>query len=78
MKNFVCKLITMSFSFYFYFYAVNPLAWAGPDDCPDVQLNRPGLLPAPYFEAPVFDPVHRPAKKQARAPAKDMYSSKPN
>ncbi|XP_040996829.1 methyl-CpG-binding domain-containing protein 2-like isoform X1 [Juglans microcarpa x Juglans regia] len=46
----------------------SPLALAGPDDCPDLQLTRPGL--PPYFEDPVLDPVGRPAKKQARAPRK--------
>ncbi|KAF3956183.1 hypothetical protein CMV_018665 [Castanea mollissima] len=54
---------------------VSPLSWAGPDDSPDSQLNRPAR--PSYFEAPVFDPVHRPAKKQARTPTKEMYSSKP-
>lgn len=58
------------------FYAVSPLSWAGPDDR-DLQLNR-SAMPSPYFEAPVFDPVHRPAKKRARTPTKEMYSSKPN
>ncbi|XP_065627149.1 methyl-CpG-binding domain-containing protein 2-like [Quercus suber] len=56
---------------------VSLLSWAGPDDCPDLQLNR-SAMPSPYFEAAVFDPVHRPAKKQARTPTKEMYSSKPN
>lgn len=54
--------------------AASPLAWAGPDDCPDLQLNRPGL--PPYREAPVFDPIDRPAKKQATASTQEMYSSK--
>lgn len=57
---------------------VNPLAWAGPDDSIDLQLNRPALPPPPYFEAPVFDPVGRPAKKKPRVPLKKMYSSEPN
>lgn len=48
--------------------AASPLALTGPDDCPDLQLTRPGL--PPYFEAPLLDPVGRPAKKQARAPRK--------
>ena len=58
------------------FYAVSPLSWAGPDDSRDLQLNRSAM--PPYLEAPVFDPVHRPAKKRARTPTKEMYSSKPN
>ncbi|XP_050262537.1 methyl-CpG-binding domain-containing protein 2-like [Quercus robur] len=37
---------------------VSPLSWAGPDDGPDLQLNR-SAMPSPYFEAPVFDPVHQ-------------------
>ena len=41
------------------------------------RLNR-SAMPSPYFEAPVFDPVHRPAKKRATTPTKEMYSSKPN
>lgn len=56
---------------------VRPLSWAGPDDGPNLQLNR-SAMPSPYFEAPVFDSVHRPAKKRARTPTKEMYSSKPN
>ena len=59
------------------FYAVSPLSWAGPDDSPDLRLNR-SATPSSYFEAPVFDPVHRPAKKRARTPTKELYSSKPN
>lgn len=59
----------------FVFVAVNPLAWAGPADSTDLHLGGPGLS-APYFEAPVFDPVGRPSKKQARrAPSKQMYSN---
>ncbi|KAE8125977.1 hypothetical protein FH972_020736 [Carpinus fangiana] len=55
--------------------AASPLAWAGPDDSSELQLNRPGL--PPYLESPVFDPVERPAKKQATASTQEMYSSKP-
>lgn len=76
-KHNIAKLITIPFLFCFYFYcfaAASPLAWAGPDDCPDLQLNRPGL--PPYREAPVFDPIDRPAKKQATASTQEMYSSK--
>lgn len=65
------ELITMSLLL----CAVSPLSWAGPDDSPDSQLNRPAR--PSYIEAPVFDPVHRPAKRQARTPTKEMYSSKP-
>jgi hypothetical protein len=71
------KLITIPFFFFFFFSAAaSPLAWAGPDDSSDLQLNRPGL--PPYLESPVFDPVERPAKKQATASTREMYSSKPN
>ncbi|KAK9266000.1 hypothetical protein L1049_012500 [Liquidambar formosana] len=56
---------------------VNPLSWAGPADCTDLQLGRPEPS-TPYFEAPVFDPVSRPAKKKARSvSSKQMYSSDP-
>jgi hypothetical protein len=80
-KHNSAKLITIPFFFVFFFIffsfaAATPLAWAGPDDCPDLHLNRPGLLPC--LEAPVFDHVDRPAKKQATTATKEMYSSKPN
>ncbi|KAA8535853.1 hypothetical protein F0562_030827 [Nyssa sinensis] len=48
---------------------VNPIAWVGPDDSTDLQLGGPRLS-TPYFEAPVFEPVNRPAK-QARTPSKE-------
>lgn len=53
---------------------VNPLSWAGPAECIDLQLRTPGLS-APYFEAPVFDPVSRPTKQARRTLPRDMYDS---
>ena len=58
----------------FIFAAVNPLSWAGPAECIDLQLRTPGLS-APYFEAPVFDPVSRPTKQARRTLPRDMYDS---
>ncbi|EXC12834.1 Methyl-CpG-binding domain-containing protein 2 [Morus notabilis] len=52
---------------------VRPLAWAGPDESPDLQLGMP-RLPPPC----VPDPINRPAKKRAKkSPPKEMYSSDP-
>ena len=53
---------------------MNPLAWAGPSECMDLQLRTPGLT-GPYLEAPVFDPTSRPKKQARRAVPRDMYSS---
>ncbi|KAJ1442513.1 Zinc finger, CW-type [Sesbania bispinosa] len=45
---------------------VRPLAieWTGPDDCANSHEIRPGL-PSPCIGSDVFDPISRPAKKQA-------------
>ncbi|KAJ7973691.1 Methyl-CpG-binding domain-containing protein [Quillaja saponaria] len=43
---------------------VNPLAWADPDDRTELRIGTPGIL-APCIEVSVFDPISRPAKKQA-------------
>lgn len=58
----------------FLFPAVNPLSWAGPPDFTELQLRTPGLS-APYFEAPVFDPVSRPKKQARRTLPRDMYDN---
>lgn len=52
---------------------VSPLAWAGPDESPDLQLGIPHL-PPPC----VSDPIDRPAKKRPKSsPSKEMHSSDP-
>lgn len=48
---------------------VNPIAWAGPEENTDLQLGMPRLS-APYFEAPIFDPVNQSAKKARKTPSK--------
>lgn len=52
---------------------VNPIAWAGPEENTDLQLGMPGLS-APYFEAPIFDPVNRSAKKARTTPTKRRHN----
>lgn len=62
-------------------FAVSPLSWAGPAQSTDFQIvSRPAGLSAPYFVAPVFDPVGPLAKKQATGhpTAKKREASHPN
>lgn len=55
------------------FPAVNPLAWANPDNGTNLRLGRPALPPPP-FEGPILDPVPRPAK-QAKRTSKQLYNN---
>ncbi|XP_027358889.1 methyl-CpG-binding domain-containing protein 2-like isoform X2 [Abrus precatorius] len=43
---------------------VSPLAWAGPEESPISQTERL-RFPAPCMQSHAFDPISRPAKKQA-------------
>ncbi|KAF6141748.1 hypothetical protein GIB67_027926 [Kingdonia uniflora] len=52
---------------------VNPLSWAGPIESPELQIGGPTT---PYFDAPIFQPVGPPAKKQAtKSPYRKRSSS---
>uniref|UniRef100_A0A5B6ZDZ4 Putative methyl-CpG-binding domain-containing protein 2 n=1 Tax=Davidia involucrata TaxID=16924 RepID=A0A5B6ZDZ4_DAVIN len=54
----------------------HPIAWAGPDESTDLQFGGPGLS-TPYFEAPVFEPVNRPAKQARRTQSEQTCSNNP-
>ncbi|CAB4273719.1 unnamed protein product [Prunus armeniaca] len=41
------------------------LAWLGPDGSEDLQLDKAALLPPPYLEATMLDPVVRPTNNPA-------------